>query len=300
VRSKEEKMVYANRFVAAIKVGGKVLREFSNVVKLPFGSEYSLLLKNLEGRRAKVRIWIDGKEVTDGTSLIVDANSSLELERSILNGNLDKGNRLRFVEKTAEIEEFRGNRADDGLIRVEYSFEKLKPVVREQFVVTRTYHDYHDYRFYPYSPYYHPYNPAPGVTYTGNGLSGTSTLGVATGGIQSSLGDSLQKSASFQGGQNQQSALQCYAMNCASVPENTSGITVPGSESNQKFHTASWFATEDEKHVLILQLEGTTEKGTPVAVPVTVDRKPQCQTCGKFNKATDKFCSRCGTALEVI
>jgi len=37
-----------------------------------------------------------------------------------------------------------------------------------------------------------------------------------------------------------------------------------------------------------------------VETPITVDRKPECVTCGKVNKAVNKFCSECGTALVLI
>ena len=89
-------MVYQNKLVACVKVNGQVLRESGeNTVTLPFGSEYSVFLKNLNSVRAIARVSIDGKDTTEGTWLIVPANGTLELERSILNGNFDSGNRFR-------------------------------------------------------------------------------------------------------------------------------------------------------------------------------------------------------------
>lgn len=117
-------MVFCRNFVAAVKVNGKVLRERSDhTVYLPFGSEYSILLKNLDSRRAAVRVEIDGADVLKGRRLIVEPNSRLELER-FLEDDLDRGQRFRFVRKTREIAERRGDRLEDGLIRVEYWFEQ--------------------------------------------------------------------------------------------------------------------------------------------------------------------------------
>ena len=63
-------MVYQDKFVVSVKVNGKVLREHDkDHVYLPFGSEYSILLKNLESRKALVTINIDGKNAL-GLSLI--------------------------------------------------------------------------------------------------------------------------------------------------------------------------------------------------------------------------------------
>ena len=40
-------MMYHKKLVASIRTNGKILREFKDTVYLPFGSEYSILLKNL-------------------------------------------------------------------------------------------------------------------------------------------------------------------------------------------------------------------------------------------------------------
>lgn len=114
-------MVYANGMAMAVKVEGKVLREVNGDVFLPFGSEYSVTLKNLSGRRAVVHVDIDGQRMTDG-GLVINSGNSVDLERAI-GGNLLEGRRFRFIEKTDEIEKHRWNRVDDGLVRVTYQFE---------------------------------------------------------------------------------------------------------------------------------------------------------------------------------
>lgn len=118
-------MMYSNNLAAALVVDGKVLREFGDTVYMPFGSEYSIRLKNLNSRRALVKIEIDGEEVTDG-GLVVGAFKSVDLERFIRNGNLSQGNRFKFVERSQKIEEHRGIKTEDGIISIRYEFEVAK------------------------------------------------------------------------------------------------------------------------------------------------------------------------------
>src|SRR5271170_1075953 len=135
-------MVYSpNKVVACVKVDGKILREDKNVVTLPFGSEYSVFVKNLNPTRIKVKVSVDGTDATEGTWLVVDPNSDLDLERFIRAGNMDSGNRFKSIERTAEVEAHRGIKADDGLIRIEYQVEKPKPIV----IDVEEHHHHHDH-----------------------------------------------------------------------------------------------------------------------------------------------------------
>ena len=88
--------MYHNKLAAAIKSNGKVLREFKDTVYIPFASEYSILVKNLESKRAIVHIYIDGDRVT-GSGLVLKAGQEVDLERFIKNGNLSEGNRFKFI-----------------------------------------------------------------------------------------------------------------------------------------------------------------------------------------------------------
>ena len=114
-------MMYKNNFAAAIRVNGKILKEFKDTVYVPFNSEYEIRLKNLSpSQRCGVSITIDGQSVTDGR-VIVDIGQTLDLERFIKNH--DHGNRFKFIERTSKIEEHRGIKIDDGLIVIKYTFE---------------------------------------------------------------------------------------------------------------------------------------------------------------------------------
>ena len=116
-------MVYSKKFIAVIKHKGKILREFSNnTVKLPFGSDYSILLKNKEVCKALVNIMIDGRDVLDGNSLILEPNTSMELKGFIKNFTVK--NKFRFINKTKEISSYRGDFIEDGLIEIKYRFEQ--------------------------------------------------------------------------------------------------------------------------------------------------------------------------------
>jgi hypothetical protein len=274
-RLKGKNMMYKKNVVACVKVGGKILREQSDRVILPFGSEYSILLKNLDSVRVQAKVSIDGQDATEGTWLIIEANSSLELERFIRNGNLDKGNRFKFIERTKPIEDARGIKADDGLVRIEYKKEYIAPPVVTQTNIVRTKYIY-DYDYW--YPYYLPYRPYyDGITYTSCNASQSS--------------GSLMRSASV----NTMSATMDFA-----AQKVDAGITVPGSESNQQFQNGSGFATESQSEVIILHLVGTNQKSQSVKKAVTVSDKPKCVTCHKVNKGGSKFCSQCGTALEII
>ena len=119
--------MYESKLAAAIKVNGKVLREFGDTVYIPFGSEYSILVKNLNTKRAVANIFIDGDDAVPG-GLVIDPGREVDLERWIKNGNLREGNRFKFIERTGNIEKNRGVKLEDGLVRIEFQFEQMPPI----------------------------------------------------------------------------------------------------------------------------------------------------------------------------
>ena len=116
-------MMYNEKLVASLKANGRILREFKDIVRVPFGSEYSILIKNLHTQRAVVNVFIDGVNQTPG-GLVVPAGQSIDFERSLANGSMTAGNKFKFIERTAGIEQHRGVQLEDGIIRLEYQFEK--------------------------------------------------------------------------------------------------------------------------------------------------------------------------------
>jgi hypothetical protein len=81
-------------------------------------------LKNKDSRKAVADVEIDGEDVATG--IIVPGNESVELKGAI--EGMQVNNKFRFIQKTKEISDYRGDRPDDGLVRVEYRFEQYEPV----------------------------------------------------------------------------------------------------------------------------------------------------------------------------
>ena len=250
-------MVYKENFVVAIKSNGKILREINNIVTLPFGSEYSILLKNLNSVSAVVKIDVDGERVTKGGDIIVKPNSSTELT-GILKGSTVK-NRFKFIQKTKEISDYRGDRVDDGIIRVEYQFEKkqLEPY-------TYWYYQYPVRRYGDNINCYSNLSDEPVAMFASGGTSTTS---------------SSQNSTSFEPSDNQD------------------GITVEGSDTEQNFQFGWVDELETNSYVINIVLKGTDSRDKEVEKPIFVRTKYTCKTCGKVSESSAKFCNRCGTRL---
>jgi len=121
-------MMYNEKLVVVVKVNGKVLREQQGKVYIPFGSEYSIMVKNLHTTKAQVDISIDGEDVLGNSSILIGAGDTSELE-GFLKGR-DVTNRFKFIEKTSQISDYRGDNIDDGIITVNYRFERERPVAR--------------------------------------------------------------------------------------------------------------------------------------------------------------------------
>lgn len=299
--------MYISKLVCAVKTNGKILREdqkdgSSAILTLPFGSEYSLLLKNLSGKRALVKIEIDGKNISEG-GLVIDKGQQYEIERPV-----SSPNKFKFIEKTQEISDHRGDRIDDSLIRLTWQFEKAHveytsytyswpPKTRKKIIKRR-----------PLKPFWYETEewieeeveeiPWGGVYYnnTSGSMSGscTGTVGncntTLTGGIETP--DS--------------SDLRCADLGIASgavassAPAKAfaSGITVGGEKSSQQFSAASIGILENEVHSMVLQLRGIAGEKI-VEKPVTVSSRIQCSSCGRsYKKSKYKFCPNDGTALD--
>lgn len=287
--------MYNQKLVASIKVKGKILREFKDTVYIPFASEYSILLKNLNTVRAVVNVFIDGENAVPG-GLVIDPGRSVDLERWIKNGNLSEGNRFKFIERTAKIEEGpRGIKEEDGLIRVEYQFEIPRPIININNIVGSF-------------PQYPPgVRSSAGDLYT-KGLGATYNVGGALRSVDwSRNGEITAQAATVQ--INNYCAQNNISANVGEVHDgmatmdwcaNEVGITVPGSKSEQKFQTTTVGALDPTVHNIVLRIVGDLGHNKPVDQAVTVKHKPKCVTCGKQNKAHAKFCTECGTALEIF
>lgn len=278
-------MMYNQKLVASLKANGKILREFKDTVYCPFGAEYSILLKNLNTVRAVVHVYIDGEDmIPDG--LVLNAGQEVDLERSIKNGNLNEGNRFKFIERTGAVEQHRGVKLEDGIVRIEYQFEMPRPIIN----VVNT---FQNKEWVPG----HWRDGLSSPTYSVNGMLRS---------VDYSAGENMKATASAA----INSTLQSMNISATSahdgmatmdwMPVNDAGITVPGSKSEQKFQTVTMGALDPQKYSIVLKILGETPDNEPIRKPITTKHKPKCVTCGKQNKATAKFCTECGTALEIF
>jgi len=281
-------MMYESKLAAAIKVNGKVLREFNkDTVYIPFGSEYSILLKNLNTKRAVVNIFIDGQDIVEG-GLVLNAGQEVDLERFVKNGNLTEGNRLKFIERTAAIENGpRGVKLEDGLVRVEFQFEQPQRPITWTTTTTTWGNN---------------------TVYPMGGVSGSMPASYNVNGVLRSVDFSNGEQVRAMAASATTATLNSMGISGSTsevhdgmatmdwMPANETGITVPGSKSTQKFNTVHMGVMEPEKFSMVFKLLG----GEAVKEAVTVKHKPKCVTCGKQNKATAKFCTECGTALEIF
>jgi hypothetical protein len=298
-------MMYQSKLVASLKANGKILREFKDTVYIPFGSEYSFLIKNLNTTRACVNIFIDGESVIEG-GLVINAGQEVDLERYVKNGNLKAGNKFKFIERSGAVEEHRGVKLEDGLVRIEFQYEKHP--LQDWFTLNRGINNHSTFG-----------NPSEfsGVT-DRYSKGGNDSWLQASGSVSQMNVNGAMRGVDYSAGMATATAASAAINNycdtngiktsIADVHDgsatmdsyNDVGITVPGSKSTQSFQTVTMGIMETEKHSIVLKLLGETPDNKPVTKPVTVDRKQKCDTCGKVNKAHAKFCVECGTALEIF
>jgi len=300
--------MFSDKFVVALKVDGKVLREKGSSVQIPFNTEYSILLKNLESKKAVVKISVDGEDVLDSNKLIVFPNAEIELD-GYMKDSIAK-NRFKFIEKTKQIEEYRGNRVDDSLIRVEFWFEQDEPIV------THTYNHHHNYNQYDYYYPWYIYHGYPWGVWHPNGGTVTYTSSDGSGFNNGNKSITLPNEDfgnfddnGFNNGNNpitvnnmsftENSVSSVFsADNLTLGNTNEDGITVKGTEINQEFNRGYTRELESQSHVITLKIKGFVSDKKKVKAPLFVNDKPICGTCGEKNDSTHKYCKNCGTFLE--
>ena len=281
--------MFSNKMVVAVKNDGRVLRESNGEVQIPFNSEYSLLIKNLESRKAVVKISIDGSDVLDGSKIVLNPNTEMNLE-GFLKNSVAK-NKFKFIEKTKQISDFRGDRIDDSLVRIEFQFEKEKPIVQDISYHYRPYwydwdwYYWHPIHIEPYKPY-NPYNPYSIVTwtYTINGTGGTISNG--------STADVNNSVSCFYNDTSKPN------INLTNTNQNDIGITVKGNEIHQEFSHDYTDELEDQSHVIVLKLKGYSGNSIKIEKPLFVREKLECEICGTKNDSSSKFCKECGNFLD--
>lgn len=294
---------------------GKFFKEKAGKVYIPYGEEYVLYVKNLHSERAVVKFDIDGKDPWD-ERFVIKPNETIEVKG-------DKANKaFRFIKKTQKISDHRGDRIDDGILRIEFQFEKALPEIKT--VITTTEHHHHDY-YHPH--YYRPiwwgrrlgdYYGAGGGCLRSigiNNLGGSAVSSSSSGTFNdtttllnannvtftASVGPSAYAASS---GETFDGAVACASAGYANAGTHTepevaeSGITVAGQNVQQDYHYVQTRELETTVHSMVLELYGLTETEKPVTLQDHSRAKKKCPTCGSMNKPLDNFCSECGTNIQ--
>ena len=253
--------MFKNNLVCAVKHNNKILREIDGAVFMPFQSEYSLLFKNLGETKCGIRIKIDGEFATGQKSIVLAANSEIEIKRFLDNDNLDVGNAFKFIEKTEKISSHRGDRIEDGIITIEFEWEDVKNIstIFQQY-------NQKPWRELPITPY--------------NDRPWCSANIIPTNHMNYSSDVKLLDDKIY--------------LNSAS-----DGITVKGSLVEQSFKKAH-FIGDGKLNKMSIKLFGVMHDGTPVSEPSIVKKNSKCHVCGSKIKQTDNFCSECGASLKIV
>ncbi len=266
-------MMYNEQFVLCVLHNGSPVREIDRAVSLPYHSEYKIRLKNKNfSLRARAKVWIDGREVSNIGDFILNPGETVDLER-VLDHSLTKGKKFKFVPLT----DGRVNDPTDpenGIIKVEFYRERYETVrpLKKSIV--------------PRNPNYGSDGGGKWFTYPTH----TNTEEFTSGPI---LGSSNISS-------------NCNYVHDSYTPvECGAGATVEGGGSNQKFVRGGIFPTETFPVTLELRIRGLSKGVWEEELTEEVPYKPKkpmikfCSNCGtRRRRRADHFCPRCSTAYH--
>lgn len=260
-------MAYDSQFAICVLHNGRVLRENnSGVAYIPYNGEYKVRLKNKHPfLRAKARVSIDGRSVSNLGDFILQAGETLDLER-FLDHSMTDGNRFKFVPLSD------GRVADptdhnNGLIKVEF---------------------YRETAYIP--PKIMPY-PIKPMRYGLTGGRGTSCNPTWVG---ENLNDSVYV--------NWVDTNSTLTNSITPIADEGAGATIEGGHSGQEFVYGDDFSTESYPVTLTLQLKGLERsrweyEGDTRPKPRR-RRIKYCPGCGAHRRNLEKFCGECGTAYH--
>jgi hypothetical protein len=259
-------MAYDEQFVLCALHNGAPVREINGKVHLPFHSEYKVRLKNKHSfLRAKARVWIDGRQVSNLGDFVLQPNETLDLER-FLDERMDKGRKFKFV----PLSDGRVNDPTDeenGIIKVEFYREK---------------------RWDP-----------PKFTIRSSGRGSSLGSGDAnwvynpTTTCFNSSQSSVNCSVNY---------LSSNTIADSFVPANA-GATVEGGHSGQQFTYAADFETETYPVTLQIRVRGIDRSEVDWEDNPGTPGRPKkrikfCPNCGAKRHGMSKFCASCGTAYH--
>jgi hypothetical protein len=126
-------MMYSSGFVVCIVCNGRVLEESKDgIVRIPFGAEYSIRLRNKNNRRAVAFLQVDD-ENAGGNGIIIDYPGNYRGRPSYVDvkGPIGTEKNFKFVSSQSgeTVDAGKNNKVDgsNGVIRVEFKLEKPTP-----------------------------------------------------------------------------------------------------------------------------------------------------------------------------
>ena len=267
-------MAYDSQFVLCVLHKGSPVREIGRTVHLPFHSEYKVRVKNKHPfLRAKARVWIDGRQVSNLGDFILQPNETLDLER-FLDESMTNGRKFKFV----PLHDGRVNDPTDeenGIIKVEFYREKRWDPPRRPIRPLRK-------GFGPHGASARgdwSYNPSTTIgssTFTSGGGGTTCSVNYVSNSIAPALDSLVDEGA---------------------------GATVEGGFSGQSFVYGSDFQTEYYPVTLELRIRGVDRREVDWDDRPQPPRRPKkrikfCPNCGAKRHGMSKFCHSCGTAYH--
>lgn len=320
--------MFKNGLVAIIKANGKIIRDVddggSRVVYLPFGTDYTIALKNNESKRAAVSITVDGVDVLDGSQLVIDANAETEVKGFVNSSSRFAKNGFRFIEQTDKVKAHRGESISDGLVRVEFQYEAQQPE-RIPVPIPVPYPVPTPYPTFPY--WWRKYAQDQWKLTNENDLLTRYNEHVRMFGEMRNASDipdgfysRQNKCGAKSNSLRREVETQDLGFACSVNQVNTSndigslgilrssgfdknavpndrGVTVAGAHVNQQFERAYLGVLEKTKHTIVFELRGEKTTGAKVTEPLYSRAKIECPSCGTKSASSAKFCSDCSTAL---
>jgi hypothetical protein len=199
---------------------------------LEFGEEYRLRIKNKTDRRAYCTVQIDGMDVSPGVRFLLQPKQTLDLERFVLDGDLTKGKRFKFISleagtRTGEIQD--PTNPSNGLISVVF----LPEYVASHF----------------------SFQPVSAPSWTFQSIPTVFTNSVLQSVVNAGVFNTSNETLTFTSTSGSQSPNSDRPV----LEKSSAGATVEGSDSNQSFRTdISWFPTESPVTMMI-QLKGKVQ-----------------------------------------
>ena len=197
------------------------------MVTIPFETEFAVRFRNKNSRRALVKLFIDGENVSAG-GYVINANGYIDIER-----HAEIAKRFKFVDLDSPdaVEHGKNDPNDNnlkGTIEARFYLEKEQPVVK-------VIHEHHHHDHYDGWPRPNPWRPRDwprpyfGSCHLYDGQTKGTTLNSVNLAGAASMDAPVAKGSMLRG---------------LNMVESRRGATVEGSESDQRFVTASFDAEE--------------------------------------------------------